>query len=88
MTKIKDEYRRWLLSQLARWDLLFVLGAVIWLKWRHYLPLPRVDPASPAWWTSPIFFLVGLAGGNYYLLSGWWTDLQIRWAIRMMMHYN
>lgn len=84
MTKIKDEYQRWLLEQLARRDLILVLGAVIWLKWRHYLPLPRVDPASPAWWTSPIFFLVGLAVDKYYRLSYWWADLRIRWVLWML----
>jgi hypothetical protein len=84
MTKIKDEYQRWLLEQLSRHNKLLFLGAVIWLKWCEDFHLPLPNLRAPAGWTSQIFFLVGLAGDKYYRLSDWWTDFKIRWMLWMM----
>lgn len=85
MSRIKDEYWKWLLGQLTRFDQIVVIGALIWLKWCEDFPLPKPDLKSPARWTSPIFFIVGLVGSNYYRMGCWWAEIQIRWALRMMV---
>jgi hypothetical protein len=84
MTKIRDDYFRWMAEKLTRYDKIIFLGAVTWLKWGEMLQLPRFDPKSPAWWTSPVFLLVGLACNQYLRLNRWWQDLSIAWVLRMM----
>lgn len=83
MAKVTDHYFRWLAEKLTRYDQIILLGFLIWLKWGEDFCLPHVDPRAPAFWTDPVFFILGLAGNQYYRLFRWWSELQIRWILRL-----
>ena len=85
MSRIKDEYQRWMLEALPKYDMILVLGALIWLKWCEELSLPLPNLKSPAFWTSPVFLIVGAAAERFYSLSAWWQALCIRWVFRIYL---
>jgi hypothetical protein len=81
MAKIVDGYWKWLAEQLSWENKVIFLGLLIWLKWCEDLHAPKPNLTESAlWYTSPVFFLVGLVGDQYYRLSKWWSDRQIRWV--------
>jgi hypothetical protein len=85
MGKIKDHYWRWLAEQLPPYDKIIIIGMMIWMIWYRPFHLPRPDLRESAmWWTSPVFFILGLAYFSYSQMSNWWMDLQINWVLHKL----
>jgi hypothetical protein len=84
MSKLKDAYWRWLTEQLTWIDKVLAVGAMTWLILCVSFRLPKPDLKTPAWWTSPVFFVVGLVSSLFFWIRTWWCGLQIRWISWMM----